>query len=165
MDAEEIIKNDKYYEKDSYNVFDTFSIHGLNIEGIKRYYSIPINKKYYHMIKVKKDLDEIISKHLIEKEKRKKNYKSNRYDDERLYKMYSGEKKERSQTLENTLFQKEKIIKKPTKIKIIDDNTKKINKEENNINIENKEQEKDNNKNNNDIKSNSKNKRKRNTNK
>ena len=71
MDAEEIIKNDKYYEKDSYNVFDTFSIHGLNIEGIKRYYSIPINKKYYHMIKVKKDLDEIISKHLIEKEKRK----------------------------------------------------------------------------------------------
>ena len=39
MDAEEIIKNDKYYEKDSYNVFDTFSIHGLNIEGIKRYYS------------------------------------------------------------------------------------------------------------------------------
>lgn len=130
MDVEEIIKNDKYYEKDSYNVFDTFSIHGLNIEGIKRYYSIPINKKYYHMIKVKKDLDEIISKHLIEKEKRKKNYKSNRYDDERLYKMYSGEKKERSQTLENTLFQKEKIIKKPTKIKIIDDNTKKINKEE-----------------------------------
>ena len=123
---EDIVNKDIYYKKEPDNQFYNYTVHGLNIEGIKRYYSIPINKKYYHMIKVKKDLDEIISKHLKEKEKRKKNYKSNRYDDERLYKMYSGEKKERSQTLENTLFQKEKIIKKPANIKIIDVNTKKI---------------------------------------
>ena len=73
MESEDIVKDDKYYEKDSYNKFDTFSVHGLNIEGIKRYYSIPINKKYHHMVKLNKDLDEIISKHLIEKEERKKN--------------------------------------------------------------------------------------------
>ena len=60
MEAEDIINSDKYYENDSYNVFDTFSIHGLNIEGIKRYYSIPINKKYHHMVKLNKDLDKII---------------------------------------------------------------------------------------------------------
>ena len=60
------------------------------------------------------------------KKKRKKNYKSNRYDDERLYKMYSGEKKERSKTLENTLFQKEKIIKKPANRYIIVSNWQKL---------------------------------------
>ena len=27
---EDIVNNEKYYEKNSYNIFDTFSIHGLN---------------------------------------------------------------------------------------------------------------------------------------
>ena len=114
MEAEDIINSDKYYENDSYNVFDTFSIHGLNIEGIKRYYSIPINKKYHHMVKLNKDLDKIISDHLIEKEKREKAYKSNIYDDERLYKMYSG-KKEENKTLKNVKQNSKKI----TNIKIV----------------------------------------------
>ena len=118
-----LINNDKYYEKDSYNVFDSFSIHGLNFEGIKRYYSIPINKKYYHMIKLNKDLDRIISNHLIEKEKREKLIKSNVYDDERLYKMYSG-KKDENKTLTNDLYKNGKPKeKKVTNIKIVDNNT------------------------------------------
>ena len=122
MEAEDIINNDKYYEKDSYNIFDSFSIHGLNFEGIKRYYSIPINKKYHHMIKLNKDLDKIISNHLIEKEKREKLIKSNVYDDERLYKMYSG-KKDENKTLPNDLYKNEKQKeKKVTNIKIIDNN-------------------------------------------
>ena len=123
MEAEEVINNDKYYEKDSYNVFDSFSIHGLNFEGIKRYYSIPINKKYHHMIKLNKDLDRIISNHLIEKEKREKLIKSNVYDDERLYKMYSG-KKDENKTLTNDLYKNGKPKeKKFTNIKIVDNNT------------------------------------------
>ena len=122
METEDIINDDKYYENNSYNIFDNFSIHGLNIEGIKRYYSIPINKKYHHMIKLNKDLDKIISEHLIEKEKREKLIKSNIYDDERLYRMYSG-KKEENKALNNNLLkkreQKEKIA---PNIKIIDNN-------------------------------------------
>ena len=93
MEADDI-NNEKYYEKDSYNIFDNFSIHGLNIEGIKRYYLNPVNEKYYHMVKMNKDLDELFKKDKIEKEKRKKNIKSNIYDEERLYKMYSTKKGE-----------------------------------------------------------------------
>jgi glutamyl/glutaminyl-tRNA synthetase len=122
MESEDIVKDDKYYEKDSYNKFDTFSVHGLNIEGIKRYYSIPTNEKYHHMIKLNKDLDEIISKHLIEKEERKKNYRSNVYDDERLIKMYAGKKEE-----EKTETKKVLKNKKPIKIQITNNNINKIN--------------------------------------
>ena len=121
MDSEDIVNNDKYYEKNSYNVFDTFSIHGLNIEGIKRYYTNPINKKYHHMIKLNKDLDEIISKHLIEKEKKKKNYKSNIYDEERLIKMYSGIKEEDKKET-NKIFKNKKSGERPINIQITDAN-------------------------------------------
>jgi len=114
---EDIVNNDKYYEKNSYNIFDTFSIHGLNIDGIKRYYSIPVNKKYHHMVKLNKDLDEIISKHLIEKEERKKNYKSNVYDEERLINMYAGKKEE-----DKTETKKILKNKKPIKIQITNNN-------------------------------------------
>jgi len=114
---EDIVNNEKYYEKNSYNIFDTFSIHGLNIDGIKRYYSIPVNKKYHHMVKLNKDLDEIISKHLIEKEERKKNYKSNVYDEERLIKMYAGKKEE-----DKTETKKILKNKKPIKIQITNNN-------------------------------------------
>ena len=132
MDSEDIINDDKYYEKNSYNVFDTHSIYGLNIEGIKRYYSIPTNKRYHHMVKLKKDLDELFSKYLKQKEIKKKNYKSNIYDDERLYKMYAGKNEEDKNKIDN-LFQKRKSGEKPLNIKIIDDNinkTKTINRKE-----------------------------------
>jgi len=123
METEDVINNDKYYEKDSYNVFDSFSIHGLNFEGIKRYYSIPVNKKYHHMIKLNKDLDRIISNHLIEKEKREKLIKSNVYDDERLYKMYSVTK-DQNKTLTYDLYKNGKPKeKKVTNIKIMDNNS------------------------------------------
>ena len=121
MESEDIINNDKYYEKDSYNVFDTFSVYGLNIEGIKRYYSIPTNKRYHHMVRLNKDLDEIISKHLKEKEIKKKNYKSNIYDEERLIKMY-GAKTEEGKNETKNIVQKRKSGKQPLNIKIIEDN-------------------------------------------
>ena len=130
MESEDI-NNDRYYEKNSYNIFDTFSIHGLNIEGIKRYYSIPTNKKYHHMIKLNKDLDEIISKHLLEKEKKRKNYKSNVYDEERLIKMYSGKKEEDKKDTKK-IFKKRKSGEKPINIQITDNNG--VNNEINTIN-------------------------------
>ena len=133
MESEDIVKDDKYYEKDSYNKFDTFSVHGLNIEGIKRYYSIPTNEKYHHMIKLNKDLDEIISKHLKEKEERKKNYKSNIYTEEQLYKMYAGKTEENKKVSKSTI-KKRRSGEKSINIEIPDSNYKKeispINKKE-----------------------------------
>lgn len=124
MEADDII-NEKYYEKDSYNIFDNFSIHGLNIEGIKRYCLNPVNKKYYHMVKMNKDLDELFKKDKIEKEKRKKNIKSNIYDEERLYKMYSTKKGENK----NKMIKP--VIKEININNIKDsDNTNKINRSE-----------------------------------
>ena len=124
MESEDIVNNDKYYQKESYNVFDNFSVHGLNIEGIKKYYSIPTNKKYHHMIKLNKDLDEIISKHLKEKEEKKKNYKSNIYSEEQLYEMYSGKAKE-NKKLSKSLDKKRKSKERSININIPDSNAKK----------------------------------------
>ena len=123
MEADEINK-EKYYEKDSYNIFDNFSIHGLNIEGIKRYYSIPVNKRYYHMIKLNKDLDQLFKKYKKEKEIRDKNIRNNRYDDERIYKMYANKNEENNKNLKNKKSEDQKI-----NINIIE-NTNEINKNE-----------------------------------
>ena len=124
MESEDIVNNDKYYQKESYNVFDNFSVHGLNIEGIKKYYSIPTNKKYHHMIKLNKDLDEIISKHLKEKEEKKKNYKSNIYSEEKLYEMYSEKAKE-NKKISKSLDKKRKSKERSININIPDSNAKK----------------------------------------
>ena len=124
MESEDIVNNDKYYQKESYNVFDNFSVHGLNIEGIKKYYSIPTNKKYHHIIKLNKDLDEIISKHLKEKEEKKKNYKSNIYSEEKLYEMYSGKAKE-NKKISKSLDKKRKSNERSININIADSNAKK----------------------------------------
>ena len=125
MESEDIINNDKYYEKKSYNVFDNYSVHGLNIDGIKKYYSIPVNQKYHHMIKLNKDLDEIIKKHLKEKEKREKEMQIKRYNDEKLIEMYSGKTEENNNNntiIKNPFLQKQ-FLEKKNKIKILDNNT------------------------------------------
>ena len=125
MESEDMINNDKYYEKDSYNIFDNFSIHGLNIDGIKKYYSIPINNKYHHMVRLNKDLDEIIKKHLKEKEKKEREMKIKRYNDETLIEMYSGKKEEKiNKTITKNPFQRKQILEKKNKIKIMDNNVK-----------------------------------------
>ena len=123
MESENIFNNDKYYEKESYNVFDNYSVHGLNIDGIKKYYSIPVNQKYHHMVKLNKDLDEIIKKHLKEKEKREKEMQIKRYNDEKLIEMYSGKTEENNnKTILKNPFQQKQFLEKKNNIKLLNDN-------------------------------------------
>jgi hypothetical protein len=127
---EDIVNKDIYYKKEPDNQFYNYTVHGLNIEGIKRYYTIPVNSKYHHMVRMKKDLERVInvSKN-IQKERQKKYDINNRYPDERLYKMYASNKdinksknnKVQSQQYFNTLYsdrstQFNKNNQKPTKI-------------------------------------------------
>jgi hypothetical protein len=89
----DIVNKDIYYKKEPDNQFYNYTIHGLNIEGIKRYYTIPVNSKYHHMLRMKKDLERVINdSKSIQKERQKKYDINNRYPDERLYKMYASNK-------------------------------------------------------------------------
>jgi len=110
---EDIINKDIYYKKDPDNQFYNYTVHGLNIEGIKRYYTIPVNSKYHHMLRMKKDLERVINdSKTIQKERQKKYDINNRYPPERLYKMYASKKEEKnpknnidsSQQCFNTLY-------------------------------------------------------------
>ena len=93
-EEEEIVSKDCYYKDKPDNEFYNYTIHGLNIEGIKKYYSIPINSKYHHMVQLNKDLKDLLeNSKKLEKERQKKYERNNIYDDERLIKMY-GIKKE-----------------------------------------------------------------------
>ncbi len=145
---EDIVKDDSYYKKDPDNEFNNYSIHGLNIEGIKKYYLYPINKKYEHMIRLNKDLNRVIEQSKkLEKERKKKYDRNMIYDDERLINMYSKEKfdkifenRQRFNTMgnkvckNNEISKSTKIIEKPKKEKPIeikiDENKNKIRKEE-----------------------------------
>ena len=127
---EDIVNKDIYYKKEPDNQFYNYTVHGLNIEGIKRYYTIPVNSKYHHMVRMKKDLERVINdSKSIQKERQKKYDINNRYPDERLYKMYASNKdinksknnKVQSQQYFNTLYsdrstQFNKNNQKPTKI-------------------------------------------------
>ena len=110
---EDIVNKDIYYKKEPDNQFYNYTVHGLNIEGIKRYYTIPVNSKYHHMVRMKKDLERVINNSKsIQKERQKKYDINNRYPDERLYKMYAANKDankpknniEQSQQHFNTLY-------------------------------------------------------------
>ena len=61
MEEEDIVNKDIYYKKEPDNQFYNYTVHGLNIEGIKRYYTIPVNSKYHHMVRMKKDLERVIN--------------------------------------------------------------------------------------------------------
>ena len=92
-EEEEIVNKDCYYKEEPYNEFYNYTIHGLNIEGIKRYYLIPVNSKYHHMIRLNKDLKKVIeNSQKLSKERQKKYDRNNIYDDERLIKMYGAKK-------------------------------------------------------------------------
>ena len=94
MVEEEIVSKDYYYKEKPDDEFNNYSIHGLNIEGIKKYYSIPRNSKYHYMISLNKDLKKVIENSIKLKKERQKKYDiNNRYDDESLIKIY-GIKKE-----------------------------------------------------------------------
>ena len=127
---EDIVNKDIYYKKEPDNQFFNYTVHGLNIEGIKRYYTIPVNSKYHHMVRMKKDLERVINdSKSIQKERQKKYDINNRYPDERLYKMYASNKdinnaknnKVQSQQHFNTLYSDRstpfnKNNKEPTKL-------------------------------------------------
>ena len=135
----EFISRDYYFKNEPDNEFFNYSIHGLNFEGIKKYYTIPTNIKYHHMIKVKKDLKNLIENSKKISEERKKKYdRDNVYTDERLYKMYAANKEKKNnepfKPNFNTLFKfddnskNEKIFdkvettNKPVEIKIEENN-------------------------------------------
>ena len=101
-EEEEIVNKDSYYKEEPYNEFYNYTIHGLNIEGIKKYCLLPVNSKYHHMIRLNRDLKKIIeNSKILEKERQKKYDINNIYDDERLIKMYSV-KKENNNNSNNT---------------------------------------------------------------
>ena len=92
-EEEEIVSKDCYYKEKADDEFYNYSIHGLNIEGIKKYCSIPTNRKYHHMVRSNKDLKDVIeNSKKLKKERQKKYDINNIYDDERLIKMYSDKK-------------------------------------------------------------------------
>lgn len=159
MAEEEIVNKDCYYKEVPDNEFYNYSIHGLNIEGIKKYYLEPTNYKYHHMVQLKKDLKKVIeNSNILQKERQKKYDINNRYDDERLIKMYGVKKEEKEDnkniinnkfnTLENNYsknydktkslknINRRKILENPIEIKLEKDNiNNKIGKEEMKQNI------------------------------
>lgn len=95
VEEEEIVSKDCYYKEKPDDSFFNYSIHGLNIEGIKKYYSIPVNSRYNYMVKINKDLKELLENSKKKQNEREKKYDiNNRYDEERLLKMYSIRKED-----------------------------------------------------------------------
>ena len=146
MEEEEIINKECYYKKEPDNAFFNYSVHGLNFEGIKKYYSITANNKFNHMIRLNKDLEKIIEDSKIAQKERQKKYDiNNRYNEERLIKMYTDKRnenhnttlKQQFNTLNNNnknksikILDKFKILNKPITLKIEEKNNDKIEKEE-----------------------------------
>jgi hypothetical protein len=146
---EDIVNKDCYYKKEADNEFNNYTIHGLNIEGIKKYCLIPINKKYDHMVQLKKDLNKVIeNSKILEQERRKKYDRNFVYDDDRLIKMYSKENfiknfdnKQRFNSLQNKNIKNKEVSKstkiiemgtkkeRPIEIKIDENNNKTIKEE------------------------------------
>ena len=89
----DIVNKDCYYKKEADDAFFNYSVHGLNIEGIKKYCLNPVNSKYIKMMKLNKDIEKVIEdSKLIQEERKKKFDINNRYDEERLIKMYTMKK-------------------------------------------------------------------------
>ena len=96
-EEDDIVNKDCYYKKEADNAFFNYSVHGLNIEGIKKYCLNPVNSKYIKMMKLNKDIEKVIEdSKLIQEERKKKFDINNRYDEERLIKMYTMKKEANS---------------------------------------------------------------------
>lgn len=156
MVEEEIVNKDCYYKDAPDNEFFNYSIHGLNIDGIKKYCLMPTNNKYLHMVQLNKDLKKVIeTSKILQKERQKKYDINNVYDDERLIKMYSVKKEDninsrnnRFNTLDNRYkyiknndisksskyIEERKTLEKPVEIKVEKDN-KIVKEEENQSNL------------------------------
>ena len=163
MEEEEIVSKDCYYKNEPDNEFYNYTTHGLNIEGIKKYCLNPNNSKYYHLVQLNKDLKKIIeNSKILQKERQKKLDINNRYDDERLIKMYTINKEKENakdkinisykqfNTLDNKLlknneisksskiFEKNNSLDKPVEIKLEKNFDNRIGKKELKRNILNK---------------------------
>ena len=147
----EFVNRDYYFKKEPDNEFFNYSTHGLNFEGIKKYYSIPTNTKYHHMIRVRNDLEKLIEDSKIKEKERKIKYdRDNVYTDERLYKMYASNKEKKNDDLSKPhydtlykfddnlknvkLFNKIETTNKPIELKIKENN---INKRDSKQKMEN----------------------------
>ena len=96
-EEDDIVNKDCYYKKEADNAFFNYSVHGLNIEGIKKYCLKPVNTKYIHMMRLNKDISKVMEdSKLLQEERMKKFDKNNQYDDERLIKMYTMKKADNS---------------------------------------------------------------------
>lgn len=108
VEEEEIVSKDCYYKEKPDDSFFNYSIHGLNIEGIKKYYSIPVNSRYNYMVKINKDLKELLENSKKKQNEREKKYDiNNRYDDDRLIKMYTINKEKEKTKDKINIFHKQ----------------------------------------------------------
>ena len=100
-EEDDFVNKDCYYKKEADDAFFNYSVHGLNIEGIKKYCLNPVNSKYIQMMKLNRDIAKVIEESkLIQEERKKKFDLNNRYDEERLIKMYTTKKNDnRNETL------------------------------------------------------------------
>ena len=90
---EEEIYKDCYYKETPDNDISKYISYGLNIEGKKKYLLSPRNDKYLHSLKLKTDLEELMKKSNEHQKERQKKYEPfDRFDEERLIKIYSTKK-------------------------------------------------------------------------
>ena len=88
---EEEIKKDCYYKKDPDNEIFNRNSYGLNIEGKKKYLLSPRNDKYLRTLRLNRDLTELMKKtEELQKERQKKYPIFDRFNEERLIKIYSN---------------------------------------------------------------------------
>lgn len=101
MEIEEGINNNCYYKNTPDNDFNNRYTYGLNFEGIKRYYTVPENNKYKHLAKLNKDLEiRIEEDRKVYNERQEKLASIDRYNKDRLIKMYTRQKTSSNETLE-----------------------------------------------------------------
>ena len=88
---EDEINKDCYYKQYPDNDFSKYSSYGLNFEGKKKYILSPRNDKYLRSLRLNEDLEELLKKSNEEKKERQKKYEAfDRYNEERLIKLYSS---------------------------------------------------------------------------
>lgn len=92
-EEDDFVNKECYYKKEADDAFFNYSVHGLNIEGIKKYCLNPVNSKYNKMMKLNREVVKVIEdSKLIQEERKKKFDINNRYDEGRLIKMYATKK-------------------------------------------------------------------------
>jgi len=108
MEEQSYLNEGRYYSKLIYNDFNNFSLHGLNIEGLKKYYLTPDNFKYIHQNQVNEDLKKRFEEHAKLEEEKKKIYeiKIKNKDINNIMKKYIVKKEENVNKIPISLVKK-----------------------------------------------------------